>query len=190
VKEVRYEQAVAVSEESIAVRADCNFVTRLFAVSELVTRRPNLLHQHSGWRGEIYVMNADGSGVSRLTTTGAKSPVSSPDGSKVAFISMSLEHQSPVVVADPDGGNVRTVAKDPLSAFWPCWSADGASIAAAVDSLGVSNIFQIDLKDGNRRRLTAGPKIDTQPAISPDGAKLAFQSNRSGNYEIYIMNLR
>jgi TolB protein len=38
--------------------------------------------------------------------------------------------------------------------------------------------------------LTAGPKIDTHPAISPDGAKLAFQSNRDGNYEIYLMNLR
>ena len=135
-------------------------------------------------------MNADGGAVSRFTTTGAKSPASSPDGSKVAFISLSLLHQSPVLVADPDGGNVRTIAKDPLSAFWPSWSADGASIAVAVDNLAVSNIFQIDLDGGHRTRLTAGPKIDTQPAISPDGSKLAFQSNRDGNYEIYLMNLR
>jgi Tol biopolymer transport system component len=46
------------------------------------------------------------------------------------------------------------------------------------------------LNGGNRRRLTAGPKFDAQPAISPDGSKLAFQSNRNGNYEIYVMNLR
>jgi TolB protein len=95
-------------------------------------------------RGEIYVMNADGGGVSRFTTTGAKSPASSPDGSKVAFLSMSLPYQSPVFVADPNGANARMATKDPLSAFWPCWSPDGASIAVAVDSLGVSNIFQID----------------------------------------------
>jgi TolB protein len=81
------------------------------------------------------------------------------------------------------------IAKD-LSAFWPCWSADGASIAVGVDNLEVSNIFQIDLESGHRKRLTAGPKMDTQPAISPDGSKLTFQSNRAGNYEIYIMNLR
>ena len=141
-------------------------------------------------RGEIYVMNADGGGVSRFTATGAKSSVTSPDGSKVAFISLSLLHQSPVLVADPDGSNVRSITKDPVSAFWPCWSPDGATIAVAVDNLGVSNIFLFDLDSGNRRRLTAGPKIDTQPAISPDGSKLAFQSTRDGNYEIYIMNLR
>jgi TolB protein len=100
-------------------------------------------------------------------------------------------HPLQVFVADRDGGNVRMVTKDPSSAFAPCWSADGGSIAFAVDNLGVvSNIFQIDLNTGNRRRLTAGPKIDTQPAISPDGSKLAFQSNRDGNYEIYVMNLR
>jgi TolB protein len=96
-----------------------------------------------------------------------------------------------VFVADPNGGNVRMVTKDPSSTFAPCWSPDGASIAFAVDHLGVgSNIFQIDLNGGNLERLTAGPKIDTQPAISPDGSKLAFQSNRDGNYEIYVMNLR
>jgi len=82
------------------------------------------------------------------------------------------------------------VTKDPIAAFWPCWSADGASIAVAVDRLGVSNIFQVDLDGGKLKRLTAGPKMDTQPAISPDGSKLAFQSNRDGNYEIYVMNLR
>jgi len=140
-------------------------------------------------RGEIYVMNADGGALRRFTTTGAKSAAWSPDGSRVAMIGLSLVHQAPVFVADPDGGNVRMITKDPIGAFWPCWSADGASIVVAVDILGVSNIFQIDL-DGNRKRLTAGPKIDTQPAISPDGSKLAFQSNRDGNYEIYIMNLR
>src|SRR6185503_8072672 len=110
----------------------------------------------------------------------------SPDGSKVAFISVGPDHRLQVFVADPNGGNVRMVASDLSSAFAPCWSADGASIAFAVDNLGVaSNIFEIDVNgSGNHKRLTAGPKIDTQPAISPDGSKLAFHSNRNGNYEI------
>jgi TolB protein len=83
------------------------------------------------------------------------------------------------------------VTKEPSSAFVPCWSADSASIAFALDNLAtVANIFQIDVNGGNRKRLTAGPKSDDQPAISPDGSKLAFQSNRDGNYEIYVMNLR
>ncbi|HEX5604218.1 MAG TPA: hypothetical protein VFX63_16780, partial [Pyrinomonadaceae bacterium] len=145
---------------------------------------------------EIYSMNADGSGVRRFTTLGAKSPAWSPDGSKVAFMSLSQEpgstyHMFQVFVADPDGGNVRMVTRDPPSSFSPCWSADGASITFAVDNLSVvSNIFQVDLNGGNRKRLTAGPRIDGEAAVSPDGLKLAFQSNRDGNFEIYVMNLR
>ena len=94
-------------------------------------------------------------------------------------------------VADANGGNATMVTKDPVSSFGPCWSRDGAGIAFAIDNLGVvSNIFEIDLDGSHRRRLTAGPKIDTRAAISPDGSKLAFQSNRDGDYEIYLMNLR
>jgi TolB protein len=79
----------------------------------------------------------------------------------------------------------------PMVRSCPCWSPDGASIAFAVDNLGVgSNIFQVDLNGDNRRCLTAGPKINTQAAISPDGSKLAVHSNRDGNYEIYVMSLR
>lgn len=82
------------------------------------------------------------------------------------------------------------VTRESESHFIPYWSGKGTSLAFAVDMLGdTSNIFQFDLDGSNRRRLTAGPKIDAQPAISPDGSKLTFQSNRDGNYEIYVMNL-
>ena len=82
-------------------------------------------------------MNADGSAVSRFTTTGATSPAWSTDGSKVAFISTSAEHSLQVFVAEPNGDNVRMVTNDSASLFGPCWSADGASIAFAVDNVGV-----------------------------------------------------
>ena len=75
----------------------------------------------------------------------------------------------------------------------PCWSSDGSSIVfvKAVDRLAArSNIFRMDSAGGNVTRLTAGPKGDRGPALSPDGSKLAFQSNRTGNYEIYVMTLR
>src|SRR5689334_7195955 len=105
---------------------------------------------------EIYVMNADGSAVRRFTTIGAKSAAWSPDGKKIAFLSLSQEtnstyHLWQVFVADPDGGNVRMVTKDPPSSFSPCWSADGTSIAFAIDNLAAaSNIFQIDLNGSHR----------------------------------------
>lgn len=38
------------------------------------------------------------------------------------------------------------------------------------------------------RTLSRNPKFDRQPRWSPDGSKIAFASNRDGNYEIYTMN--
>jgi len=36
--------------------------------------------------------------------------------------------------------------------------------------------------------LTNSPKADLYPAWSPDGSKIAFESYRDGNYEVYVMN--
>jgi TolB protein len=41
---------------------------------------------------------------------------------------------------------------------------------------------------GDLKRLTDHPKIDMWPAWSPDGKRIAFVSNRDGNYELYLMN--
>ncbi len=38
-------------------------------------------------------------------------------------------------------------------------------------------------------QLTTNTKIDTDPALSPNGTKVAFQSDRDGDYEIYVMNI-
>jgi TolB protein len=39
------------------------------------------------------------------------------------------------------------------------------------------------------QKLTTHGAMDINPAISPDGTKIAFSSNRSGNYDIFIMSL-
>ena len=38
-------------------------------------------------------------------------------------------------------------------------------------------------------RLTSNPANDLNPVFSPDGSKVLFHSNRSGNYDLYLMDL-
>jgi len=42
----------------------------------------------------------------------------------------------------------------------------------------------------NVQRITFARATDHRPAWSPDSKKIAFQSNRDGNFEIYILKVQ
>lgn len=53
---------------------------------------------------------------------------------------------------------------------------------------GNREIYFLDAREGTVRRLTDDPGVDTQPAWSPNGDRIAFSTGRDGNNEIYLMN--
>jgi Tol biopolymer transport system component len=53
---------------------------------------------------------------------------------------------------------------------------------------GNPEIYIINSNGTGSTRLTADSASDVGPAWSPDGTKIAFQSDRDGNPEIYVMN--
>ena len=67
---------------------------------------------------DIFVMNADGSHATRLTTDPSPDvdPVWSPDGSKIAFVRTGSGGE--LFVRDADGGNAHLVMKDVLGMSW------------------------------------------------------------------------
>jgi TolB protein len=142
-------------------------------------------------------MDSDGANVTRLTELLAGQPACSPDGSRILFVGPSIEKiggskPPEVFVVDSNGKNVRMLTSYPVPTAEPSWSHDGATIVfiKTVDRMAArANVFQMDSAGGNLKRLTAGPSGDRGPALSPDGSKLLFQSNRTGNYEIYVKSL-
>lgn len=100
--------------------------------------------------------------------------------------------QGDIYVMNDDGSRVRQLTHSALWDVSPRWSPDGKHILFRRD-LGAEgqqlDIFMMDADGSNERRLTFHPKNDGRAAWSPDGQHIAFSSSRSGNREIYIMEI-
>ena len=68
---------------------------------------------------EIYVMNAVGSGLTRLTNNPAQDryPTWAPDGRQIAFVSNS-DGNAKIYVIDIDGNDLRRLTNDPVLNFY------------------------------------------------------------------------
>jgi Tol biopolymer transport system component len=151
---------------------------------------------------EIFMMNADGSGVTRLTNrpdTGSFSPSWSPDGRRITFQSTAFNfpgggvHSVDIFAIDADGSNPVRLTNDPGFAFAPRWSPDGTRIAFSSGRDGDEEIYVMNADGSNVERLTQNPGSDHFPAWSPDGLRIAFTSDRDLDPEIdgrdiYVMN--
>lgn len=136
-------------------------------------------------------------------------PSWSPDGSKIAFDSTRPSPPPPfqVYTMSATTGEVSGVAQltasrpaDPTdSSFSPQWSPDGARIVFLADRDGSNEVYSMRSDGTDQRRLTfndtdhpATTQIDESedldPAYSPDGTKIVFESARSGDYEAYTMS--
>jgi TolB protein len=138
---------------------------------------------------EIYVMNADGSGLRNLTNNPASDNdlACSPDGTRIAFVS-DRDGNPEVYVMNADGSGVTRLTDNPGGDYAPAWSPDGTRIAFVSDREGNGGIYVMNADGSGVTRLTDNPGGDYAPAWSPDGMRIAFVSGRDGNVEIYVMN--
>ena len=138
---------------------------------------------------DIYLMNADGTGLHRLTTNprADRDPALSPDGSKIAFISDRDSPYGDLYTMNVDGSEVRRLTTSVAGPYQytgqPEWSRDARRIAFRAGG----DIFVIGADGSNLTRLTSDQADDRSPTWSPDGRWIAFSSDRDRNYGIHIM---
>jgi Tol biopolymer transport system component len=138
-------------------------------------------------RGEIYVVNSDGSGEQRLTTNPAADDLAtwSPDGSRIVYVS-SRDGNLEIYVMNADGTGQTRLTTEPEDDFSPSWSPDGQRIVFRSNRDENGEIYVMNADGTRQTRVTFNPASDHSPAWGPKG-QIAFVSTRQGN-GIYVMN--
>jgi len=138
---------------------------------------------------EIYVMDADGTNVKKLTSNSADDeyPTWSPNCKKIGFES-DRDGDWEIYVMDADGTNVKKLTSNTVGDGGSAWSPDGGKIAFHSGRGGDYEIYVMDVDGTNVKKLTSNPANDGFPDWSPDGSKIVFWSERDGDREIYVMN--
>jgi len=157
----------------------------------------SMLDSTPGWPGrrpEIYVMNANGTGLRRLVQVStAWHPRWSPDGQRISFEGLdTIARRFRPYVVNSDGSNMQLVADAPRESFHLEWSPDGTRF------LFLSNrsprnwwtMYTMRTDGTDEQQLSGNAQCGTNVGLavwSPDGTRIAYSCDGMGS-GIFTMN--
>ena len=138
---------------------------------------------------ELYIMNADGTDVRRLTNHPGidTSPTWSPLGHQIAFTS-DRTGSPQIYVVGVDGAGLRRITFESYCDR-PTWSPSPYNEIAYSSRTGPGHdIKVVDLATNEVRQLTFGQGTNESPSYSANGRHLVFSSTRgNGSKQIYMI---
>jgi Tol biopolymer transport system component len=142
---------------------------------------------------DIYVMNADGTCVTRLTHTRQfESDLAwSPDGTQILFSAEGgfLETTENLYLLNVDSLQTTLLASRGQFNWQAAWSPDGAQIAFLSDRDGFDTVYVMNADGSHQTRLADfAVGWDEKPSWSPDGGQVAFYGEGEGS-DVYVANV-
>jgi Tol biopolymer transport system component len=157
-------------------------------------------YRHDAEGAELYTISPKTFELSRLTDTyhnewwSEYSPLND-----VIYVSSDFGKSkrfggSEIFALKSDGTYARLTFSADTNSFniYPRISPDGKRLLYTANALGKdvdSEIMWINIDGTNPINLTNHPSKDKYGSWSPDGKTVLFESNRSGNFELYLMDL-
>jgi Tol biopolymer transport system component len=135
---------------------------------------------------DVWLLDLQRGGLSRFTSGEAVelNPVWSPDGRHIAYTSGSGVYRKPATGADA----VEVLFVSPLAKQLSDWSRDGRVLLFRTqDAATRYDIWALSLDGGVKPFPVVQTRFDERDGqLSPDGRWIAYESDESGRFEIYI----
>jgi Tol biopolymer transport system component len=123
---------------------------------------------------EIYTINPDGSGKTRLTNndTDDLDPAYSPDGKKIVYAGQDGQGGDlEIYTINASGGDKFQVTHNDVDEEWPTYSPSGKRIAYTPIE-GAEGIYSVKAGGGDKRLVARNGSV---PSYSPDGKRIAYE---------------
>ena len=156
--------------------------------------------RNSGETGrlDLYVMNADGTGVRQLTNefqVGERGAWS-PDGQSIAIqvleeseTALTAGQLANIYLVDVESGLAKPITHSPVAIYNPTdWMPDSQSILACSNLDGDFDIYELALSGEPIRHITNALGDECLPRLSPDGTRIAFMHVTDAGAHIALMN--